>query len=87
MRKNKKWIAEENYKIVSFYMNGEGPQNTLVKKFGCTHKMIGRWITSYRQYCLNGLQKRKTKRVYTNEFKRKLIKEVLNGNSQQEVLV
>lgn len=86
MRKNKKWTTEEKYKIVLCYTNGEGSQKGLAKRFGCTQGMIQRWITAYRQYGLDGLQKRKTKRVYTDAFKKKLIMEVLAGRSQQEVL-
>ncbi|WP_459796546.1 transposase [Alkalibacterium sp. m-11] len=72
--------------MVLCYMNGEESQSALARRFGCTHKMIGRWASAYRQYGIDGLKKRKTRTVYTDEFKKKLIMEVLGGRSQQEVL-
>ena len=86
MRKNKRWTTEEKFKIISCYINGDGSLNALAKRFKCTRGMIRRWTSAYRQYGIEGLQKRKTRKVYTDEFKKKLIMEVLGGRSQQEVL-
>lgn len=86
MRKYKKWSTEEKLEIVSCYINGEGSFNALSKRFGCDKVTIRRWTFAYKRYGISGLQKRKTQSNYTDDFKRKLIMEVLDGHSREEVM-
>lgn len=85
MRKNKKWTAEDKLKVVLSYINGEGSQSMIAERFKCNQRMLQRWIATYRKHGIEGLRYRKTKIAYTDEFKRRLIMEVLSGHSQGEV--
>ncbi|PXW85689.1 transposase-like protein [Streptohalobacillus salinus] len=86
MRKNKKWTADQKLEIVLSSLNGERSLSMISKQYGCNKRMLQRWISAYRQYGSQGLQKSKEKTIYTDSFKRKLVDELLSGQSQSSVL-
>lgn len=57
----------------------------IAKRFKYNKRMFQIWIAVYRQYGIKGLQNRRIKTGYTDQFKRKLIMEVLSRRSQGEV--
>jgi len=66
-------------KIVQKYLAGEQSVKSLAKQYGVGVSSIKEWIVLYRHNGITALESEKQNHVYSEEIKRKAVKEYLSG--------
>ena len=86
-------MAKYNYefkkKVVLAYLNGEGGQSYLMKKYGISaKKRLQEWISSYEQFGDEGLMRSRKKENYSFEYKLHVVELYLTSElSYQELAI
>lgn len=57
--KNKYWSKEEKLKYIQMVINDGISSYDIQKKYGIYHSTICRWIKSYNEYCMDGLENKR----------------------------
>ena len=82
-----KYSYELKKEVVRAYLNGEGGQSYLMKKYGISAvKRIQEWIAAYEQFGDEGLMRSRKNETYTFEYKLHVVELYLSSElSYQEV--
>lgn len=81
-----KYSFDFKYKIVNEYLKGQAGYRTLSAKYGVDRKLIRIWINNFKQFGTYGLMNKKSKRIYSFEFKQYVTQLYLtSGMSYQEL--
>ena len=82
-----KYSYEFKKKVVQAYLNGEGGQGYLMKKYGISaKKRIQEWIAVYEQFGDEGLMRSRKNESYTFEYKLHVVELYLSSElSYQEL--
>lgn len=78
-----KYSQEFKLEVVQYYLSGFGKKST-GNKFSIHPTYVCQWVHAYEQHGLDGLKAKKTKTVFTPEFKMKAVLMILNGLSIHE---
>ena len=74
-----KYQVELKIKIVQEYLTGKQNVKSLAKQYGVGVTSIKEWIVLYRYNGITALESENQNHVYSEEFKRKAVKEYLSG--------
>ncbi len=70
--------------VVNFYFEHHENLSLTLRYFNLSGKTVRRWIAQYKHSGAHGLAILHSKRVYTPEFKLKVVKSILTGTFSPE---
>ena len=83
-------MAKHSYEfkkqVVDEYLTGKGSTRLLSQRYGVAHSLVRRWAASYRKFGDEGLKRSRQNKVYTFEFKMRVIELYLSGEMSYQEL-
>ena len=80
-----KMPASEKVKAVERYMKDEGTLRSIATDYGVHHSCLEKWISLYKMFGPEGLERPTVNRIYPAEVKNAAVKSYLGGRTQKEV--
>jgi transposase len=81
MRKKRKFTSEFKLEQVLKYTNYHRSYGDISKEVGIDHSVLRRWVGLYKSKGILGLEKNKTKTVFSLDFKLKVVKDMQSNRT------
>lgn len=81
-----KYSYEFKKQVVDDYLNGQGGNKSLARRYGIYHSMVEKWVASYREFGDEGLRVSHQKKFYSFEFKKHVVELYLSGEMSYQEL-